>query len=302
MVIFSYILYYLVLIPVSLLPFRVLYILSDFLYLVLYRIFGYRKKVVFGNISRSFPDKSKEEQQRIMDAFYHHLCDLIVESIKIFSISEEDARKRMVCKNPEVMNRYYDEGRSVIVAGGHFNNWELFAVIVHKYIKHRAVGIYQPLNNKFFNDKMQHSRVKYGLELLSTKKVKSFFEAEKGSLTAITFGIDQSPGSIKSCYWMNFLNQDTAVSFGTEKFAVEYNYPVIFCRLTKLKRGHYMMDFEEICENPSQTVYGFITEAATKMLEQDIIHNPPYWLWSHKRWKKQRTKVTVDTADHVSDI
>lgn len=288
MVVFSYLLYYLVLIPVSSLPFSVLYLLSDFLFFILFRVLGYRKEVVMQNIRNSFPEKTNAEHREIAYGFYSHLCDLIVESIKIFTISEKEVMARMTCRNAEVVNKYYDAGKSIILAGGHFNNWELFAVAVHRYIKHRSVGIYQPLNNKFFDNKMQETRSKFGLELLSTKKVKSFFISEKDSLTATFFGIDQSPGSSKSAYWMTFLNQDTAVAFGAEKFAVEFGYPVIFGRINKIKRGYYELEFEEISSSPSITEYGYITETSTRILERDILRSPQYWLWSHRRWKKKR--------------
>lgn len=270
------------------LPFPVMYLLSDFLYLVIYRLAGYRKKVVMQNISRSFPQKSKTEQQQIMDAFYSHLCDLVVESIKIFSISEKQVLQRMTCRNPELMNKYFDRNKSVILAGGHYNNWELFAVAVHKFISHKPVGIYKPLSNLFFDEKMRQTRGKFGLEMLSTRDVKSFFETRSGELTATIFAIDQSPGNAKSAYWMNFLNQDTAVLFGMEKYAVEYNLPVLFGRLNKLKRGHYELEFEEITAAPAEMPYGWITEKATSMIEADIILAPEFWLWSHKRWKKKR--------------
>jgi KDO2-lipid IV(A) lauroyltransferase len=291
MIIFSFLLYYLILIPFSLLPFGVMYALSDFLYLVLYRISGYRKKVVLQNIQRSFPQKSREEHQRIMDLFYHHLCDLVVESVKIFTISEKQVLKRMTCRNPEVLNRYFDQNKSVILAGGHYNNWELFAVAVHKFIRHKPVGIYKPLSSAFFNRKMLETRGKFGLEMLSTKDVRSFFEERSKELTATIFAIDQSPGKAKSAYWMTFLNQETAVLFGMEKYAVEYNLPVIFGRLKKLKRGHYELEFEEITTDPAQMAYGKLTEKATKMIEADIIHAPEFWLWSHKRWKKKREEA-----------
>ena len=293
MIIFIYILYYGVLIPLSLLPFGVLYGLSDFLYIVLYRLIGYRKKVVMQNIRNSFPHKSPVEHDQLAHAFFHHLCDLVVESIKIFTISEEEVLRRMTCKNPQLINRYYEQGKSVVLAGGHYNNWELFAVAVHKFIKHQPVGIYKPLSSRFFDRKMQETRGKFGLRMISTKIVKSYFEESKNSLTATIFAIDQSPGSAKTCYWMTFLNQETAVSFGAEKYAVEYDYPVLFGRLNKRKRGFYELEFEEITHHPAGTAYGFITETGTHMLEKDILKEPAYWLWSHRRWKKKREPIAA---------
>jgi KDO2-lipid IV(A) lauroyltransferase len=285
MIIFSYLLYYLIIIPVSLLPFPVLYGLSDFLFAVLYYMVGYRKKVVLENIRKSFPNKTSTEHNDIARKFYHHLCDLVVESLKIFTISQKQVHKRMICKNPEVVNKYFDQHKSVVLAGGHYNNWELFAVAIDEIIKHQSIGIYLPLANKFFDEKMRLTRSKFGLRMISTRIVKQIFEEEKNKLTATIFAIDQSPSKPDNCYWMQFLNQDTGVSFGTEKYAKEYNYPVIFGRVLKPKRGHYVLEFEVACENPQQTAKGEITQKITSMLEADIIKQPEFWLWSHRRWK-----------------
>lgn len=190
------------------------------------------------NIQNSFPGMTRSEHIAIAKRFYRHFCDLILESLKVFTISREEVRKRMVVKNASLINDYFEQGRNVIVAGGHYNNWELFAVGIDEPIKHHAIAIYKPLNNLFFDIKMRATRGKFGLRMISTKIVKSVFEEDDGKLTATIFGIDQSPSPLK-CHWMKFLNQDTGVLFGTEKYAKEYNYPVIFGQLTKERRGHY---------------------------------------------------------------
>jgi Kdo2-lipid IVA lauroyltransferase/acyltransferase len=282
------VLYYGVIIPVSSLPFPLLYGISGFLYLILYKVFGYRKKVVLGNIQRSFPERTAKEHQEICDKFYSHFCDLILESIKTFTISEKQVLKRVTCKNPELINKYYDEKRSVIIAGGHLANWELFAVGVDALIKHKTIGIYKPLSNKYFDAKMRETRSKYGLYMISTKIVKQVYEKEKENLTATIFAIDQSPSSAKNCHWMIFLNQDTGVLYGTEKFAKEYDQPVLYGRINKEKRGHYSFEFFETFQEPAKTAQGEITEMVTHMLEKDIIKHPQYWLWSHRRWKHKR--------------
>jgi KDO2-lipid IV(A) lauroyltransferase len=255
---------------------------------ILYHILGYRKKVIFGNIQRSFPEKTEKEHIEICKKFYHHFCDLIFESLKAFTISQEQIDKRVKFNNPEVINKYYDRKQSVIIAGGHYNNWEIFAVAVDALIKHKAVGIYKPLSNKYFDEKMRNTRSKYGLYMISTRDVKKVFDEEINNLTATIFAIDQSPSNPDNCYWMEFLNQDTGILFGAEKYAKEYNYPVLYGRINKLKRGHYSFEFFDVSENPTSTEYGEITEKATKMLEQDIRRAPEFWLWSHRRWKHKK--------------
>ncbi len=284
----NFLLYYLIVIPISLLPYPLLYGVSDFLYLILYKLIGYRKKVVVGNIKRSFPEKTEKEHQQICDKFYKHFCDLILESLKSFTISKQQVLKRVVCKNPEVINKYYDQKRSVIIAGGHFNNWELFAVAVDSLIKHASIGIYTPLSNSYFDKKMRLTRSKYGLYMISTKRVRKVFEEEKNKLTATIFAVDQSPSNPNSCYWTTFLNQDTGVLFGAEKFAKEYNYPVVYGRINKEKRGYYSFEFFDVADKPQETKHGEITETVTRMLEKDIRKFPEYWLWTHRRWKHTR--------------
>lgn len=288
MIVFNALLYYLVIIPISLLPFPLLYALSDGLYILFYYMLGYRKKVVLQNIRNSFPDKTEKEHIEICKKFYRHFCDLVVESLKTFTISEKEVLKRVICTNPEVIDKYFDQKRSVIIAGGHYNNWELFAVAVDALIKHKTVGIYKPLSNKYFDGKMRGTRSKYGLEMISTKEVKPFFDKHINVLTATIFGTDQSPSNPNNAYWMKFLNQDTGVLFGAEKFAKEYNYPVVYGRLNKLKRGHYSLDFTDVTNTPTETAYGEITEKITLLLEKDIEAIPQYWLWTHRRWKHKR--------------
>lgn len=288
MIILNVLLYYLVIIPISSLPFPVLYVISDFLYILFYYGIGYRKKVIFQNISNSFPERSEKERIEICKKFYRHFCDLIVESLKTFTISKKEVLKRVVCKNPDGVNKYFEQGRSVIIAGGHYNNWEIFAVAVDELIKHKTVGIYTPLSNKYFDEKMRSTRSKYGLFMISTKKVKRYLDDNKNIPTATIFGFDQSPSNPRSAYWMNFLNQDTGMQFGAEKFAKEYDIPVVYGRINKEKRGHYSFEFYDVTDTPKATAHGYITETINRHLEKDIRALPQYWLWSHRRWKHKR--------------
>ncbi|MBN8653810.1 MAG: lysophospholipid acyltransferase family protein [Cytophagales bacterium] len=277
--------YYGFIIPISHLPFRVLYVISDGLYFIIYRVIGYRKKVVLQNIAQSFPDKTAAEHVQIVNGFYRHLCDLVVESLKVFTISQAEVNERMKVVNPDFIDRFYDQGKNVIMAGGHYNNWELFAVAIDASIKHKAVAIYKPLSSLFFDKKMRESRSKYGLEMISTRKVEEEFKRANAPLRTIIFGFDQSPRSAKKCYWSTFLNQDTAMLFGVEKYAKEYNFPVVYARINKVSRGHYITEFVESIEDPLNTGYGEITKRMNDLLEKDILKQPEYWLWSHKRWK-----------------
>lgn len=283
----SRILFYIIILPISILPYPVLYFLSDALYFILYKLLGYRTEVVLKNIKNSFPEKEDKEHKAIMSQFYRHLCDLILESIKGFTISEKQLRKRLIVRNQEVADKYAQKGQGVIFVGGHINNWEICAQAVPFYSEHECVGIYKPLSNTFFDQKMKSTREKYGLKLVSMKQSKKSFEIN-GKPKAIIFGSDQSPSNPKRAYWLKFLNQDTGVLFGVEKYAKEYNWPVIYVTIYKTKRGHYEVEYQQITDTPLDTAYGEITTQFTKAIEKDIIAHPQYWLWSHRRWKHKK--------------
>lgn len=288
MIIFNYLLYYLLIIPISLLPFKLLYGFSDFLFIIFYHITGYRKQIVMTNLRNSFPDKSEQEIKLIARRFYAHLCDLFVESFKSFTISQKQINKRMMALNPEAMNKYFDLHRSIILAGGHYNNWEWFAIGINQQMKHRAIAIYTTLSNKFFDRKMRLTRSKFGLLIVSTKIVKDIFEQYKEQLTATIFAVDQSPRNVEKSYWIKFLHQDSAVQFGSEKYAKDYNYPVFYGSIKKVKRGYYTFEAIEITSEPQQQPHGAIIKEINRHLENDIVRAPQFWLWTHRRWKHKK--------------
>ena len=289
----SKLLFYLVILPISKLPFGMLYLISDFLYLILYKIIGYRTKVVRSNLENSFPDKTSSEIKKIEAKFYSHLCDLVVESLKAFSISLDEAKERMKDRNIEVVNQYYKQGRQVVLVGGHYGNWELFAITIGATTEHKALALYTPLKNEFINDKITKSRSKYGLGMLSIKEIKSKLTEINSDLYATIFGADQSPRKSQRAYWVKFLNQETGIQFGTEKFAKEFNAVVIFANIYKVKRGYYELQYDVITEQPNEEEFGYISKTHTEMLEKVIQEQPEFWLWSHKRWKHKRPEDEI---------
>ncbi len=288
------IVYYGIIKPISLLPYPVLLVISRLLFVILYPLLGYRKKVVFTNLQNAFPQYSPEKIHQIGKQFYLHLCDLIIESIRVFSITKEDAIARCRLRNPEALDVFFEKGQNVIMAGGHYNNWEMLAVAINPQMKHHAIGIYSPLKNQFFNNKMIKSRSKFGLGLWAKKDVKPNFAIPVTQPIAVIFGFDQSPSS-NQAYWNTFLHQDTAFQYGVEKYARQYNYPVVFTRIHKVKRGYYEIELELVEENPAETPYGEVLERLIRLLEKDIRAQPQYWLWTHKRWKRKRANP-VGTA------
>ncbi len=236
--------YYFFLLPISKLPRWVLYGLSDILFLFLYKTIKYRAKVVHQNIKSSFPNKSEVEIKRIMDDFYHHFCDVVVETIAGFSITEQELKTMVSCTNHEIMTRILDEGQSVVVTAGHYNNWEVTALAMPLYINRPCIGIYKPLNDKFLDEKLKKSREKFGITFISTKEVGTYMETHKQNPSVYFFLADQSPSNPNNAYWIPFLNQETAVLKGAEKYAKLHDCAVVYGEIQKTKRGVYAANIE----------------------------------------------------------
>ncbi len=288
MKLFSFLVYYLIVIPFSNLPYRILYIISDVMFLLLYYVIGYRKKVVYRNLSKSFPTHSRREHIRIAKQFYRQFCDTIIEGIKGLTISKEDIEKRMYNRNPELLEKYFNQGKSVIITTGHYYSWEWWFLGIDTPLKHKVVLIYKQLSNQYFEKKLQKIRSSFGVLPLPFQQVKDFFENHENGSYGYIFGSDQAPHNAGKAYWMWFLNQETPVAFGAEKFAVEKDIPVVFCKINKIRRGFYEFEYTEVSAEPTKTSYGEITAAYTKMLEETIINDPVGWLWTHKRWKREK--------------
>jgi KDO2-lipid IV(A) lauroyltransferase len=249
---------------------------------------GYRRKVVRANLERAFPEMGRNERLRVEKAFYRHLGELLAESIKFFSIDREQAERMLTCRNPELPRHYREKGQHVILAGGHFNSWELYAMGAPFHLEHLAFAIYRPLKDPFFDRVMKRTRERFGLRMIPVRKAARPFRMERP--TATIFATDQSPKNTRNVHWMRFLNQDTPVMKGVERFARQYGIPVIFGTIERRSRGHYEVIYELITEEPEKTEDGWITEAHTKALEREILRKPEHWLWTHRRWKRTRSK------------
>jgi KDO2-lipid IV(A) lauroyltransferase len=285
---FSALFYYSLLIPISHLPFGVMYRISDGLSWLMYRVFKYRKKLITSNLRNSFPEKSEAEIQQICREFYRHLCDTMLESVKTFTVNEAAVRPRIYCKNPEVIDQFAAQNKSVLMVAGHYSGFEWLVFGVDLLLKHQVTAVYRPLNNAFFDKKIRQSRSRMGLQLVPMADSKPFLESGMAVPNAVVFAMDQAPSNPKNAHWMTFLNQDTPVLFGTEKYAKEYDLPVVFAHLEKRERGCYGLVFEVVTDKPRETTNGQITETMMHLLEADIRQEPRYWLWSHRRWKHKR--------------
>ena len=269
----------------SLLPFWILYLFSDILYFLLFHIIKYRRKVVELNLKNSFPEKTVADRLDIEKKFYKHLSDLIFESIKTLSISPKSLKKRFIFSNLHELTKYYDEGKSVIAVSGHFGNWEWGPLAAAYELKGKVLVVYKPLSDKRFEKLVTSMRSRFGAILVPMKHtLRKIIEYNSQPHVLVLVG-DQTPPREESRYFINFLNQPTAIFLGVEKIAVRTNKPVIYFSINKIKRGYYECLFKPLVEIPDQTKEYEITNIHTQGLEDIIRKNPEYWLWSHKRWK-----------------
>ncbi len=273
---------------ISLLPFPLLYLLSDFFYLVIYRVLGYRKDVVLSNLRNSFPEKSDAEIKEIASKFYAWFCDLTLETLKTLTISPEEVRKRVEFVGIDILRDFARQGRSIIIVLGHYGNWELAGA---RYSQEKDIPqlyvIYHPLANKRFDGLIHHMRVRHGTKLYKMREASKDMLRDKDMLTATAFIADQTPSPDRA-YWMTFLAQDTPVFMGTEALARKLDKPVVYICISRPKRGYYRMEMETLVSEPKATREGEITEIHTRRLEADIKKTPELWLWTHRRWKHRR--------------
>jgi KDO2-lipid IV(A) lauroyltransferase len=221
-------------------------------------------------------------------AFYRHFCDLVVESLKLFTLSEKRAQARMLYKNVALIKQLSANQKNITLMGGHYGNWELLAITINHALPHKCKAFYTPLKNLFWEDKMKQSRSRFGLQMVSIKNIPSLAKANHDPLFCTIYGSDQWPRNPQKAYWTQFLNQDTGFQKGAEKFAKKNNEAVVFGKIKKIKRGYYETEFILISEEPTLEKDNFIMESYKELLEAQIREDPSYYLWSHKRWKHQR--------------
>jgi Kdo2-lipid IVA lauroyltransferase/acyltransferase len=277
------------LISVSWLPFWILYRFSDALYIIVRFIIKYRYKVISENLKHAFPEKTELEISQIRNKFYHHICDIIFESIKVYSMSDKEMKNRLTLKGTDKANEFFDQGRSIIALAMHHNNWEWTSFVQSK-LKHLILTIYNPVRgNNAMENFLVHNRSKWGSVCVPVHKTaRSAIEYNlKGQLTGLWLAADQTPPS-NSKFWTLFLNRETPFFSGPEKIAASLNQPVFFQHTKKIGRGRYVIEYSVLFENPKEVEQKDILLAYIRKAEEIIRQEPEYYLWSHRRWKHKR--------------
>jgi KDO2-lipid IV(A) lauroyltransferase len=268
------------------LPFKILYGLSDFLYLIIYYLIGYRKEVVRNNLKLAYPKASNEELLSLEKRFYHHFVDVFLEMAKSFTVSENKLKKRFVYENIELIERLKKEGKSIALMASHYANWEWMSLIGN-LVSIPVIGAYTKVSNPYFNEKLIDSRTRFGCLVTESKKfipmvIANFKKKEQASYILIS---DQSPTKGKIHHFETFLGQNVPVHTGGDILARKFDLAVVFVDVQKTGRGHYKAKLELMTENPNELKDFEITKQYTRLTERQIERDPAFYFWSHKRFK-----------------
>ena len=281
----------------SLLPMRVLYVISGGLYLLLYRIVGYRRKVVKKNLTGSFPEKSEEKLRKIEQGFYHFFCDYLVETVKLMTISQEEMKRRIKFRGAELIDEIIGSGQSVTLYVGHYCNWE-WASSIPLWINPSTWGgqIYHPLEKKVFDKLFLTIRERMGAHCIAIQDTLREVMKHKCENQPIVMGYisDQKPLWVNIHHWVNFLHHDTPVLTGTERIARKMNHAVLYVDIQRVRRGYYEAEFKCITREPQKLKEYELTDIYFEMLEKSIRRAPEFWLWSHNRWSRTREEFNHD--------
>lgn len=285
----AYILVYPLLWLISILPFRILYAVSDGVYLLLYYVIGYRKKVVTSNLKLVFPEKTEAEISAIRKKFYKHLCDMFLEMAKTMSISEKELKKRFKILNPEALQRLESLNKSVILIFGHYASWE-WSIVIQNYINFKGLAVYKRLANKHFDTLVKDIRSKFNTDLISTKEtIHVINDMEAKGIKSITgFLSDQSPRLTKDVYWGTFMGVEVPCFTGAERLAKKLDLTTAYLKVNKVKRGYYEAEIITLAENPNDYKDYELTDMFLREVEKQIYEAPEYYFWTHKRWKHKK--------------
>lgn len=294
-----YYILYAILYVFSLLPFFILYGISDFFYFLAYRCFGYRKKVVFGNLDIAFPEKSQQEKEVIARQFYKNLIDTFIESIKLLSISDKTFAKRATF-DFDLITELVDKGKNVQLHSGHQMNWEYGHWAIALQVPVPWLGVYMRINNKAVDRLFFNIRNKGKTVLIAVQEFKNRAHASFASQYTMGLIADQNPGVPASGYWLNFFNRPAPFISGPDKGARKNNTAVVFVKFIKLKRGFYHFETKLITESAAEMPEGKLTLIYRDFLEATIRERPDNYLWSHRRWKwpyrKEYEKRWIDVT------
>ena len=272
----------------SVLPLSILYFIAAIGYWTMYYLFPYRKNVVRENLTGSYPEKTEGEIVRIEKQFFSYFANLVVEVIKMNTISRRELKRRVKFTNLDLVEAYFNRGESVLACTGHYGNWELCMLALGAELSKPAYVIYKPLNNKLFDDWFYKIRTRFGNRFIPMRQTLRSITSTKNEPTIYCFAGDQTPAGNETHYWLDFMHRKTAVLLGLEKIAMQTNRPIFYFKARVVKKGYYEVDCIPLCLEPKATEAHQITHLQFALLENILKEEPAYWLWSHRRWKHKR--------------
>ena len=283
-----YIIAYPIVWGISRLPFCLLYRVSDFFYFILYTLLKYRVKVVRKNLHTAFPFKTEAELRTIERKFYHHFCDILLEMVKSYGMSEKEMKKRMVYPNLEVLKKYEEEERNILIMCSHYASYEWLLSLAY-FLEHKSYALYTPLSNKYFDRLLQKIRMKHHSYLLPRYTAHREKKKHKDAHGVYCYGFasDQIPNNKKN-YRRPFLGLNVPVFTGAERLGKALNTVIVFAKIEKVKRGYYQTTFEVLAENPTEYVDFQITDMFFERINRQIYDKPEFYLWTHNRFKRMQ--------------
>jgi KDO2-lipid IV(A) lauroyltransferase len=281
-----FLLVYPLILIISLLPFRLLYLLSDFICFLIYYIARYRRKVVSDNIALALPHLSKEERILIEKKSYQHMCDMFLEMMKTMSMSKKEMEKRFVFKNLDTYLELEKKGRSIAMMLAHYASYE-WVILMNSKIKYDGYGIYKKINNRYFDQLVGKIRSKFNTHLIHTSESSALIEHnyQIGKKVVYGFVSDQSPQSKPKTHWAPFMGVEVPVYTGVEYLSKKLDMSVMYLKVSKIKRGFYEAEFEILAESTQGIPNYELTNSFLRRVESQIIEAPEYYLWTHRRWK-----------------
>lgn len=270
----------------SILPFSIIYFISDGVAFLLRYVVRYRTNVISENLKLSFPDKSDAERKKILKESFRNLSDIILESMKGMSMNYKQILQRYQFKNIEILDPYYKNGQAVLGVAGHLANWEWATRCIGMTLDHQVLGITKKINNPYIHKYIHKKRTEECVLTADTKDTSRAFINNIKAPTLFVLIADQSPLKVNHAVWLDFLNRKTPFLHGPETYAKKYKLPIMFMPIVRTSRGVYEVPLEILITDPSNTKKGEITKIYAKRLEQFILAHPEQWLWSHNRWKR----------------
>ena len=275
-----------ILYSLSLLPLKVLYLLSDFAYFNLYYVFKYRRTIVSKHIEKSFGGLNSKERTQIEKDFYRNFCDHFIETLKLLSINEEALHKRITVDYSEI-EKTVSENKNCHVYLGHQFNWEWANAHISSILNHNIIVAYKPITSPHFDGLMRKIRERFGSKLVSSKIMKKEIEKLGSQPHVLILVADQNPNIPMKSFWTTFLSQKTAFQNGPEIYTASNRTISFFANIVREKRGYYKMEVSRLFDFSEPYKTGLITQLYAKKLEESIIDNPENYLWSHRRWKHE---------------